>query len=234
MNIIIPVLILALEFASPAGVFNNPVNYASQAKNIFIEPLNNLKEASSNKFIQTVDVDDPITYGEIKVQAMNYCKYNKTPDEKLIDLLIDVEKFYGVPSSMRGMLLSAACMESGYNRKARGDKKFSKDKKTPMAIGLLQMWPIYEKMYDTNRLDPESSARSWMKHIVRQIPKVKRQCKYKKDGKIWLAAWVTGIRYKKAGGRCKERPLHHRLLKKWHKNIRKCRAGTYETCPPGC
>ena len=234
MNNIIPVLILAIELTSPSGVFSNPVNYASQARNIFIEPLNDLREASANKFVHAVDIKAPITYEEIKIQALNYCKYNKAPDEKLIDMLIDIEKSYGVPSSMRGMLLSAACMESGYNHRAKGDKKFSKDKKTPMAIGLLQLWPFYERMYKINRLDPESSAHAWMKHIVKQVPKVKRQCKYKRDGKVWLAAWVTGIRYKKVGGRCKERPLHYRLLKKWHKNIKKCRTGNYETCPPGC
>ena len=123
---------------------------------------------------------------------------------------------------MRGMILAAACMESRYNPNAKGDRKFSKDKKTPMAIGILQMWPIYEKMFPgLDRTNPESAANGWMQHIVKQIPKVKGMCGYKTDGKIWLAAWVTGIRYKKKGGRCREAPLHYRLLKRWHRNIKR-------------
>jgi hypothetical protein len=56
-----------------------------------------------------------------------------------------------------------------------------------------------------------------MKHIARMIPKVKKQCRYKTPEKIWLAAWVTGIRYKKKGGRCREKPKHLRYLKKMHR-----------------
>ena len=125
---------------------------------------------------------------------------------------------------MRGMILAAACMESGFNPKAKGDRKFSKNKKTPMAIGILQLWPIYEKMFPgLDRTNPKQAAVGWMKHIVKQVPKVRKMCRHKTEAKIWLAAWVTGIRFKKKGGRCNERPLHYRLLKKWHKNIERDR-----------
>ena len=92
-----------------------------------------------------------------------------------------------------------------------------------MAIGILQQWPMYEKVYGTDRTDPVSAAMTWMQHIVRQIPKVKKQCRYRTDKRIWLAAWVTGIRYKKPGGRCNERPKHYRLLRSWHRKIKKDR-----------
>ena len=233
MNFIIPALILTIELISPDGIFNNPVNYANYARNVFIAPLNAVANDSTDVFVEAVD--DSITYREIRRQAVNNCKNNRSPDEDLIDILIEVEKSYKVPAEMRGMLLAAACMESGYNPKAKGDRKFSKSKKKPMAIGILQQWPIYEKIFPgLDRTDPKAAAVTWMQHITNRIPKVKKQCKYKTDAKIWLAAWVTGIRYKKVGGRCKERPLHYRLLKKWHKNIRKCRVGAYEECPPGC
>ena len=133
-------------------------------------------------------------------------------------ILFEEEEKLKIPSEMRGMSLAAACTESGFNPKAKGDRKFSKDKKTPKAIGVLQLWPIYEKMYPgLDRTDPRQSAFGWLSHIIKMVPKVKRQCKYKGLKKIWVAAWVTGIRYKKPGGRCKERPKHLRLFKKIRK-----------------
>ena len=167
--------------------------------------------------VPVVNLDvDPI----VKMAVEN-CK-NVSPkrhDEaiRVAAILYDVEKKYNVPSSMRGMILAAACMESGFKPTAKGDRKFSKDKKTPKAIGVLQQWRIYEKIYGTVRTDPRSAAEGWMRHIVRMIPRVKKQCKYKTEEKIWVAAWVTGIRYRKPGGRCREKPKHLRLLRKWKK-----------------
>jgi len=80
-----------------------------------------------------------------------------------------------------------------------------------------------------DRTNPTDAAKTWMSHIVKMIPRVKRMCGYKTDAKVWLAAWVTGIRSKKAGGRCSERPLHYRLLKRWHRNIKKDRQNA-ESC----
>ena len=131
--------------------------------------------------------------------------------------MYSVEQQYDVPPKLTGMILAAACVESGFNPRAKGDRRFSKDGKKPMAIGVLQLWRYYERVYGTDRTDPESSAQAWMKHIARMIPKVKKQCKYKTPEKIWIAAWVTGIRYKKPGGRCYEKPKHLRHLRKIHK-----------------
>jgi len=185
-------------------------------------------QADSKGFVKPIQnkITAAVTYGELHDQALFNCPWAKMTEEKekIISQLIEVEKSFNPPPEMRGMLLAAACMESGYNPRAKGDRKFSKSKKKPMAIGLLQQWPFYERIYPgIDRTNPVDAATSWMKHIVKKIPKVKRTCRYKTEAKIWLAAWVTGIRAPKAGGRCKERPLHYRLLKKWHKNIRKDR-----------
>ena len=182
--------------------------------------------------------NDEITYEELREQAIYACK-NRRPehvDVTVIDVLIKIEKTFDVPAQLRRMVLAAAWMDSGYNPYAKGDRKFSKSGKTPKAIGILQMWPIYEKMFPgLDRTNPEQAAVGWMKHIVKQIPKVKRMCKYKTDDRVWLAAWVTGIRSKKIGGRCKERPLHLKLLKKWHKKIRAERRECLEVpYPCGC
>ena len=217
MNIAIFFLSITMLTGAPKIEFVKPTN--SGEKNIKImKPINFVDSERVNRFIHVGEV--PVTYEELRYYAMYNCKNNSNPSEKVIDQLIQIEKSFSPPPEMRGMILAAACTESGYNPAAKGDRKFSKNKKKPMAIGILQLWPIYEKMYNTNRYDVVSSANSWMKHIVKMIPKVKRQCNYKKAKKVWLAAWVTGIRYKKVGGRCNERPKHYRLMKKWHKMIK--------------
>lgn len=164
------------------------------------------------------DQDPFVSLPEIAVQNCKYLK-NASPAKKakalkVAKILHDVESNQGIPNKMRGMILSAACLESGFNPDAKGDRKFSKSKKKPMAIGVLQMWPVYERAYKVNRRDPRSSAIGWLHHIKRQVPKVRRQCKYRSVRKIWVAAWVTGIRYKKPGGRCHERPKHYRFFLK--------------------
>jgi len=177
-------------------------------------------------YVETYDIDTP-TYEEVLSEAIHNCRgvNPEKVDIKILKKLIEIEKEFNVPPELRGMILAAACQESNYNPKAKGDRKFSKSKKKPMAIGILQMWPIYEKMFPgLDRTDPEAAARSWMRHIVRQIPKIKRRCGHKTDVRIWVAAWVTGIRYKKAGGRCHQTPNHLRVLKRWHKNIKIKRA----------
>ena len=190
------------------------------------------------KPIQSVYVDEGPTYEELYEEALFDCPHIKEASkkkERIIEQLIAVEKSFNPPPGVRGMLLAAACMESGYNPNAKGDRKFSKNKKTPKAIGILQLWPIYEKMFPgLDRTDPKSSAISWMKHIIKQIPKIKKTCRYRTDARIWLAAWVTGIRYKKKTGRCGEKPSHYRLLKRWHRNIKRDRKITGCAGQDGC
>ena len=178
-----------------------------------------------------------ITYHEIVDEAIYNCP-NASPDKvdhAILWDLVEIEQNAGVPEQMKGMLLAAACKESGYNPFARGDYKFSRSGKTPMAIGILQQWPWYEKTYGADRQDPKSAATTWMAHIKKMIPKVKRVCKYRTEKNIWVAAWVTGIRAPKDGGRCRERPTHYRLLKKWHKEIMKTKAlQSTREITPGC
>jgi hypothetical protein len=159
---------------------------------------------------------------EALVEEARTCKCAKKPvSESLLRTLVDVEKSFNPPESVRGMVLAAACKESCFNPEAKGDRKFSKSGKKPMAIGILQLWPVYKKILPgLDRTNPKQSAMAWMKHIAKQVPKVKKLCKYRTPYRVWVAAWVTGIRYKKKDGRCRERPKHLRLLRKWHRNIK--------------
>ena len=162
-------------------------------------------------------------YEEIVETAQNHCK-NVKPEEVDVDLLWDLaetEIRYNVPHEFRGMLLAAACMESGYNTQAEGDHRFSKNNR-PKAIGLFQMWPWWENKkwgYGIDRREHVGASDAYMKHIVRVVKKTEKKCKFKTEKKKWIAGWVTAIRSPKPGGRCHEAPNHYRLLKKWHKMI---------------
>ena len=224
-NITAALAAIIMMLAPSGNDFINPIDAdVSLAK---YENLINLSVSLDRSEYVRVKMS-PVTYEELKQYALYECKNNRNPSVEVIDTLIEVEKLFNPPPELRGMILAAACMESGFNPNAKGDRKFSRSKKKPMAIGVLQQWPYYEKTYGTDRTNPKSAGTSWMVHIVKQIPKVKRQCKYKTDRKIWVAAWVTGIRYKKKGGRCNEHPKHYRLLKKWHRQIERDRKLEFE------
>ena len=145
-----------------------------------------------------------------------YPEMKKVPEQYFINAakLLKVETELCIPESMRGMTLAAACIESGFNEKAEGDHKFRKDGKTPKAIGILQLWPCYEKAYHTNRKNVESSAKAWLTHIKHQIPSVKSRCRTKDELNTWRLAWVQGVRAPKAGGRCHENVAHWYIFRK--------------------
>ena len=190
--------------------------------------LINFHEKEDLQFVNPIsnEINQPVTYQEIRMQAILNCKNVKDIskiNEDIIDDLIEIEKEFDVPEGLRGMLLAAACSESGYNATARGDHRFSKSKKKAMAHGILQMWPWWEKSrhgYGINRMDHKQAARAWMTHISKKLPKVKKICSFRTDQRNWVAAWVTAIRAPKHGGRCGEKPLHLAVLKKWHRLIR--------------
>ena len=163
-------------------------------------------------------------YYLIADQAIYNCpnvKDYRKVDTKLIWDLVKIENKFNPPKKMKGMLLAAACYESGYNPNAKGDRKFSK-KRRALAIGILQFWPWASKYI--NRKDPHQAARFWMKQIVRQLPSIKRECKgwrFRSRTRRWLGAWTKAVRAPKKGGRCYEKVKHYYLLKKWHRTIKK-------------
>ena len=163
------------------------------------------------------------SYNDLVFEAQYYC-HNADPqkvDDKVLWDLVEVEKRYNVPISHKGMILAASCSESGHNPQAKGDWRVVSGKRLPMAIGILQQWPWYEKAYGIDRTKHIQAADAWMKHIHKRIHRVGKTCGFKTQARRWTAAWVTAIRYPKPGGRCYEKPLHLRVLKKWHRNIKK-------------
>jgi hypothetical protein len=157
------------------------------------------------------------TYDDLIKIASIYCKNSKTPNIKIITRLAHIEKGYHPPKRMQGMLLAAACSESGYTPTSLGDRRFSKSKKYPMARGILQQWPWWERRYGIDRLNYEQAAHAWMMHIKSRMKKVKKECRIKTKVQLWETAWVYAVRAPKRSGRCHEKVKHLRLLKKWQK-----------------
>ena len=149
-------------------------------------------------------------------------------DTGIIEKLVEIEDFYfqayKIPEDLRGMLLAAACVESGYDARAKGDWKITfKTKKHPRAKGILQFWHWAEKEYGLNRLDPIQSAHVWMVHVANT--RDKNRCRsYKLTNKQkWLGAWAQAVRgrlTKENRYRCFQRTKHWKKLKKWKRNIK--------------
>ena len=120
MNYIIPLLLII-----PSALFENPIHIAGNTnKNQYIKPIIRYDEAS-------------ITYQDLLDEAVFNCKYRKLGkiDHNLLDKLIEIEKKYSPPPELKGLILAAACHESGYNPQARGDHRFSKSGKVANAVG---------------------------------------------------------------------------------------------------
>lgn len=208
---------------------------------MYEEPIHLATSSVKSEYVKPVVRYDEIsvTYEDLLDQAVFNCKNVKFEkvDYVLLEQLIEIEKKFSPPPELKGLILAAACQESGYNPNALGDHKFSKSGKKPMAKGLFQMWPWWENKrsgYGIDRTNPIESADAWMRHIVKQIKHVKRTCKYKTGKRIWIAAWVRAIRAPKKSGRCLETPRHYRLLKKWHKEILEIKKKKRECITDGC
>tara|TARA_R110002074_G_scaffold41457_9_gene109876 strand:- start:1859 stop:2623 length:765 start_codon:yes stop_codon:yes gene_type:complete len=250
------IIIVGLMAATPCAepTYKTLSHVVDSNESVWHKPLASPSEMYIRVYGGKAPLD--ITDDEIIFQALNSCKNANRKrrgdsqlkhramhanDEQLLRRLLDIEKSFGVPSSLRGILLAAACHESGYNPQALGDRKFDKNRR-PRAQGLFQMWKWWEKAYGIDRTDPYRSASAYMTHVVKKLKKVKRQCDQRlvrKDKNAWLIAWATAIRSPKPAGRCHERPLFYRVLKQWHRNIKtyrkqilECGQGGYDGC--GC
>lgn len=146
----------------------------------------------------------------IQVAAENCRNLGKrTVDVLFLETLLYIEIQAGIPEDFRGAVLAAACHESGFNpvpRNGDGGK----------AVGLLQLWPWWERKYEVNRRCPFESAIAWASRIVMLVPKAKRKgCKRRP----FLAAWAW-VGSGPKGYTCRA-PRHWTLLKRWHRKVTK-------------
>ena len=188
----------------------------------------------------------PIYYEEIQLEALNDCMPHFTHKEfgmrqTILEEMIELERDFfkthpEIPSSLRGMLISAICRESRFNPNAKGDWRTNrKGKRVAKAIGIVQMWPWWKDAYKIDRRDYTSAAVAWLNRIVYHYKKnerLKRCPKYFSEKRKWIAAWVQttrGAPVNKANRyRCFQAPSHYRTLKKWIKRIEKKRKIDFE------
>jgi hypothetical protein len=165
-------------------------------------------------------------YDDIVNVAVNNCPNKRYEDINMtvVNDLIAVEDEYftryNIPEKLRGMILAAACSESGFNPMARGDFKTVRGHRYPRAIGILQLWPWWSNSrrgYGILRTDHRASARVWFAHIIKQLPRVRQRCHHRTAVRQFVAAWVHAIRAPRRGGRCRELPRHYRLLRRWQR-----------------
>ncbi len=160
-----------------------------------------------------------------------------TPNRDLLREILRFEEEFDVPPEMRGMVLAAACHESGLQPDSEGDHKCHGNKRVstrqfrcsngnmsrPRAIGILQQWPWWERSPwgpKIDRRDPREAARAWLAHIVNQIPKVRKPCRLWRESKrerLWVVAWVTAVRAPSKNPRCNQKPTHWHRLRRWRK-----------------
>ena len=166
------------------------------------------------------------------------CDRSRNPDRALLRDMLLYEREFNVPESMRGMVLAAACHESGYNPDARGDHKCSGEKRVShrrfrcedgkwskrKSIGILQQRAWWKRSYGIDRHDPRQAAQAWIAHVQRQLKAVREPCGLTSDyqqAELWRVAWVTAIYAPKKQPRCYFKTKEHRhfkRLKRWSKS----------------
>ncbi len=117
----------------------------------------------------------------IQGPAMTQCPTNAKPSSQVVATLLRVEVEERVPKLARGILLAAACLESAY----RADPGCG-DRGASCGMFQFQGWArrwIRAVQLETGlgtadpRLDYEASARYYWRHLIAQLPAVRRHCR---------------------------------------------------------
>ena len=156
--------------------------------------------------------------------AASLCKNAKKPVNKaLLGELMALEVKHKVPTYARGITLAAACRESGYRsnpRRGDGGK----------AVGILQMWPWWERAYPFKRTQALKAVDVWLTHINKSTKKARRKCKKPWRAFLIAQAWISSGPQK---WRCRY-SRHYRLLRRWRRLVKKSLSGSSvpRTPPP--
>ena len=192
--------------------------------------------AISAMLLNETVLEVPEQYKMVYEQAISDCHNRnlENVDLRLVKRLIHIENDFfsenSVPEDLRGMLLAAACNESGYNPHARGDWRERDGRRVPMAHGLLQLWPWWESTYNVNRDDYQQSATAWLGHIATLREKNERYSRCPSTFSTirqWIAAWVQTTRgraTRENNYRCNQVPSHYRVLRRWQDEIQKLKS----------
>lgn len=124
------------------------------------------------------------------------------PSREMLTAMLDAEEETGVPAGLRGMVLAAACHESGFSADAIGDGG--------LAVGLLQMHPWWARA-GVQRRDPYLAARAWLERVAGLVGRATRAgCR-----RPWVAAWAW-VAQGPQGYSCRA-PRHLAVLRRWQR-----------------
>lgn len=143
--------------------------------------------------------------------AARVCKVAQKPvSVRLLRTLMEVERTIGIPDYARGITLVAACRESGYRAAPkRGDGG--------KAVGMLQWWPWWERVYGFDReREPFIGVAATLHHVNTLVQKAIRKC-----GRLrpFLNAY-TWVMSGPRGHRCRHN-RHVRTLLRWRRMARR-------------
>jgi hypothetical protein len=164
---------------------------------------------------------ETVTYYELAEQAIFNCPaYKKkatTIKPTVVFDLVGIERKFKVPPSLKGMLLAHACTYeslAGDISSLRYWKGINPEikKKTIFDIASNQ------KLTRFNRFHFQRTADVWMRRVVDKLDKTKKKCTKNDESCNWIKAWLNSVKnYKKSPKK------EIKLLKGWHKNIKKTR-----------
>lgn len=146
----------------------------------------------------------------IKAVLTSGCYANYKPNPEIVRELFRIEETAGITGEARGILAAAACNESGFTKKAMGDfvdrvtgaRCRTRDWKRckPTSFGMVQQRGWVKKHIrklgsksGEPRFDWKIATTYWAQHLVNQIPKVRKECRYKDEIDIWRAAHRTSV-----------------------------------------
>ena len=179
-------------------------------------------------------------YTDLINEAYNCSRANAEEiDPNIIENLVRIEDAFfvenNIPDELRGMLLVAACNESGYNPFAKGDYRTTRrGNRVAMARGILQFWPWATRRYGFDRADYQLSAHFWMTHMVNLRERNLCPNRFSEKRK-WIAAWTQTCRCllsRENRYRCYQVTGHYRRLQRWQKRINDRKE--QEANEPGC
>ncbi len=146
----------------------------------------------------------------LKAIVSSGCYANYSPDVKTIRELLRIEKDAGISGKARGLLVAAACNESGFKHRAMGDfvdrvtgkRCHTRDwqRCEPTSFGIVQQRGWVKKHLrrmgaksKDPRFDWKIASAYWARHLVNQVPRVKEVCGYPDEEDIWRAAHRTSV-----------------------------------------
>ncbi len=165
---------------------------------------------------------ESVSYFEVADQAIFNCpayKNNLTKVKPSVVFdLVGIERKFKVPSDLRGMLLAHACTHgslSGDITNLRYWKSTSPSTKAKTIFDITGR----QKLTRFNRFHFQRTADIWMRRVVDNLNKGKNnRCKRDDESCNWIKAWFNSAKkYKKTPKK------EVKLLRNWHKNIKKIR-----------